>query len=942
MPTEAPSNTTTCTTCGGALPGAQVAGGHCSRCLFKITFGEEDELLTQDEVPWTRLASCELFEEIGRGGMGVVYRARQRGLDRVVAVKVLLRAPFAGAEERERFHREAQAAARLRHPGIVSIIDVGEDDGVPWFSMEHIAGKSLEQLVREHPMDAHEAARCVRRIAEALQHAHDHGVLHRDLKPSNILLDEENAPHITDFGIARIGTSGTTAAQLTHTGQMLGSPGYAAPEQALAGSADVRTDVYGLGALLYHLLTGRPPFQGPTLNAILVQLRESEPLSPRKLNPSVPLDLETICLKCLQKAPEARYASATAAADDLGRFLDGSAILARPISLPGRLWRWTRRHPGIAAMLAIIILLISGLIGGSLAFARHQARMEHRTSLISEARSLRQTRLAGSRTEALSKLREAWAISPSDEIRTETIACLALPEIGRLSRERVETPNLTRSADGMREALFDAGDLIVRETTTKREIARIAKVKPASLVKLDDHGERIAIAEPQSGTLRLIALADQRVIATCEHPLFLHGLDWAGDLIATGCDNRFIYIWDDQGRLKHRLSGHEAPSIRVAFRPRSQELASTSADAHVRLWHAARGVEIVRREVEHRPHNALWWSTDGARLFGAVENESAEVFEMPASSCFTMLAPPQEEPHSENLGSATFSSDGRLAAVIDEESLRVWDFDAGRLIHQQRKTTGQWLSALFSPDGTKLWTCGWADELTERPLASLHTSKVIFPGQGSLLRDVTADGSQLLLSNNGLGLHLVVPADGSKPVRIKHPGTLASLIAPDGRWLITSSYQTPGAKVWSLPEGRLLHTLCETESVTQIIALGRDRVLLKVSGTGRLFRVHDWKQERQLPASLRLNCLAASRDGTLLATLDNHEIRLLETTAFTEVLRLTFPAHIRWPGECHLLFDAEARHLLAHTALGSVCRWDLRVLMPIEALLVQGLTAAAD
>ncbi|MFO0442461.1 MAG: serine/threonine-protein kinase, partial [bacterium] len=443
--------------------------------MFKITFGEEDMPLEEHEVPWTRLASCELFEEIGRGGMGVVYRARQRGLDRVVAVKVLLRAQFAGAEERERFHREAQAAARLKHPGIVSIIDVGEDDGVPWFSMEHIAGKSLEQLGREHPMQASDAAKCVQSIAQALQHAHENGVLHRDLKPSNILLDEENTPHITDFGIARIATSSTTAAQLTRTGQMLGSPGDAAPEQALAGSAEVRTDVYGLGALLYHLLTGRPPFQGPTLDAILVQLRENEPLSPRKLNPSVPRDLETICLKCLQKAPEARYATATAVADDVGRFLDGGAILARPISLPGRLWRWTRRHPGIAAMLVIIVLLVGGIIGGSLAFARHQARMEHRTSLISEARSLRQTRLAGSRTEAVSKLREAGAISPSDEIRNETIACLILPEIGRLSRERLETPNLTRSADGMREAVFDANGLLVRETVSKREIARLSK-----------------------------------------------------------------------------------------------------------------------------------------------------------------------------------------------------------------------------------------------------------------------------------------------------------------------------------------------------------------------------------------------------------------------------------------------------------------------------------
>jgi predicted Ser/Thr protein kinase len=875
------------------------------------------------DVPWTTFGGLELFEEIGRGGMGVVYRARQQGLDRIVAVKVLLRAQFAGKEERERFHREAQAAARLKHEGIVSIIDVGEDDGVPWFSMEHIAGKSLEQLVREHPMQASDAAKCVQSIAQALQHAHENGVLHRDLKPSNILLDEENTPHITDFGIARIATSSTTAAQLTRTGQMLGSPGYAAPEQALAGSAEVRTDVYGLGALLYHLLTGRPPFQGPTLDAILVQLRENEPLSPRKLNPSVPRDLETICLKCLQKAPEARYASASAVADDLGRFLDGGAILARPISLPGRLWRWTRRHPGIAAMLVIIVLLVGGMIGGSLAFARHQARMEHRTSLISEARSLRQTRLAGSRTEALSKLREAWAISPSDEIRTEAVACLILPEIGRLSRERLETPNLTRSADGMREVVLDASGLLVRETVSKREIARLSKMKPGSLVKLDDHGERIAIAEAQSGMLRLISLADQREIAICEHPLFLHSLDWAGDLIATGCDNRFIYIWDAQGRLKHRLSGHEAPNIRVAFRPCSQELVSTSADAHVRLWHAARGVEIMRREVDHRPHTALWWSEDGTRLFGAVENDAAEVFEMPASSCFTMLAPPQEEPHSENLGSATFSRDGRLAAVIDEESLRVWDFDAGRLIHQQRKATGQWLSALFSPDGTKLWTCGWADELTERSLNDLQSSKTILPGQGNLLRDATADGQHLLLSNNGAGLHLVVPLDGSKTVRIKHPGTLASLIAPDGRWVVTSSYQTPGAKVWSLPEGRLLHTLCERESVTQAIALGADRVLLKVSGTGRVFRVKDWKEERLLPASLRLNSLA---DGSLLATLDNHEIRLLETTGFTEVLRLTFPAHIRWPGECHLAFDGDASHLLAHTALGSVCRWDLKKL----------------
>jgi WD40 repeat protein/predicted Ser/Thr protein kinase len=888
-----------------------------------VSFSSAPVLEEDLEVPWTTFGGLELFEEIGRGGMGVVYRAKQQALNRIVAVKVLLRAQFAGAEQRERFQREAQATARLKHPGIVGIFDVGEDDGVPWFSMEYIAGKSLEQMVREHPMDAREAARCVELVSEALQHAHDHGVLHRDLKPSNILVDEANHPRITDFGIARIGTTGTTGASLTRTGQTLGSPGYAAPEQALHGKADVCTDVYGLGALLYHLLTGRPPFQGPTLDAILVQLRESDPISPRRLNPSVPRDLETICLKCLRKLPDGRYATATAVAEDLGRFLEGGVILARPLGLLGRVWRWTRRHPGIAAMLAIIGLLISGMISGSLAFARHQAQMEHRTSLISEARSLRQTRLAGSRTEALSKLREAWAIAPSDEIRTEAIASLSLPEIGGLKRERIQTPNLTRSADGKCAATFEKSDLVVREVASNHEIARLANQKSNSLVKLDDHGERIAIVEAGSGILRLFSLVDRRVITTCEHPQHLHGLDWAGDLLATSCENRFIYIWDDQGRLKHRLSGHEAPGIRIAFRPRSQELASTSGDAHVRLWHAARGVEIVRREIEHPIHKALWWSDDGTRLFGAMDADQADVFEVYRSPCFDLLSPPQEEPHSENLGSADFTGDGRLAAVIDEESLRLWDFDAGRLLDQNPKQVGQWLSGLFSADDTRLWTCGWSEALTERALQKPKAPKVILPDYGSLLRDVTADGTQLLLSNNGSGHHFVVTAEGEVVVRVKHPGTLAAVIGPEGHWLLTSSYLTPGARVWSLPEGRLMQTLCPEDIVTQAVLLGPKRLLLKTTKLNHLVRTKDWSIEQTLPKKLRLNCMTASRDGKLLVTLGDDDVRLLETRTFTEVLRLTLPAYTGWLGESHLVFDADASHLLVHTALGNVCRWHL-------------------
>ncbi len=913
-----------CEACGTPL-----VGPHCTRCLFRLTCGEDEQPSDRDnQTPWTRLAGCDLYEEIGRGGMGVVYRGKQRALDRIVAVKVMLRASFASPDERLRFHREAQAAARLRHPGIVGILDVGEDDGVPWFSMDHISGRNLDQRVREQPMTAWEAASCVRKIAAALRHAHDNGVLHRDVKPSNILLDPAGEPLISDFGIARL-TVGHS--ELTRTGQSLGSPGYAAPELALAGNADFRTDVYGLGALLYHLLTGRPPFQGPTADAILMQLRESDPPPPARLNPSVPRDLETICLKCLEKNPDARYPTAAAVGDELARFLENQPIHAKPPGPLGKFWRWARRHPGMAAMLGAIILLVSSIIGGSLAVASHQAGMEHRSSLIAEARVARQSRLAGNRSDALVKLQEAWNIAPSPEIRDETVALLALPDIGSPVRATITAPDPTRSADGRFHAVFQGSDLVVIESSTGRATARLTGHAPGSLVKLDDHATRIAIASPQSGLLEIISLTDRRLLASCSHPLFLHSLDWSGDLLATGCDNRFIYIWDDQGHLKHRLSGHEAPSICLAFRPDSQELVSTAADTHVNLWHAARGTAILRRETAHAQHRLLWWSADGTRFYGSLGENQADEFPI-SSPILDVLAPPQDEPHSGNLGSASFSSDGRLAAVIDEISARVWDFYTGRLIHQHPSDPGQWLSARFSPDNRRLWTCGWSHELSEQAIHLSTNNRFTFgpphrvlSGYGNLLREVTPDGKSLVLSNNATSQFLVFSTDHpAPPLALDHPGTLATAIDPHRRWLATSSYQTPGIRIWSLPDGKILHTLRPGGTVQQLVALGDDRLITRTSEATRIFRTRDWSEERPPPRPLRLSTLTASRDGRFIAALADDSIRLIETTQCTEILRLTLPAHVGWPGECQLAFDATADRLLIHTALGVACRWDIR------------------
>jgi len=913
-------------------PGAPA--GHCPRCLVELTLKAEG---STEDAAWTTLAGCELYEEIGRGGMGVVYRARQQKLDRIVAVKVLLRAQFASAEDRERFHREAQAAARLQHPGIVGIHDVGEDDGVPWFSMEHITGQSLEQVVREHPMEAKAAARCVQRVADALQHAHDHGVLHRDLKPSNILLDDLDAPRITDFGIARMAVGDTTTnshtAELTRTGQMLGSPGYAAPEQALQGHADGRTDVYGLGALLYHLITARPPFQGPTLDAILVQLRDDDPLSPRRLNPSVPRDLETICLKCLRKQPEGRYATASAVAEDLRRFLEDRPIQARPLSLIGKVLRWMRRYPALAAMIVFSALLIAAMIVGSLAFARHQQQLEHRTSLISEARSLRQRRIAGSRTDALDALRRAWAIAPSDEIRNEVIACLALPELGtRTSIAKAKAPDPTRSADGRRAVAIEGTTLIVRNVASGQEVARLPNQKPGSLMKLDDRSERIAIAAPKSKDLRLVNLADGKVIATCTHEDAINSVDWSSELIATGCDDYFIYIWDAKGTRHRRLSGHEANPIRVSFRPRSQELMSISRDVHVRLWHVARGEELVRQDLPHQPYIHVWWNEAGTQFFGATEDGGADVYPVSPSPILQVLAPPEEEPHTENLGSAAFNSDGDIAAVTDEASVRVWDFQQARLAAQFEGNAPAWRSVQFSQD--QLWTCGWDEQLMSRTLTrdAQHQLRVgpaviHMPDHGCILRSASPDGKALVLSNNSTGQFIVLWPQSQKSVRIHHPGNLASLVSHDQRWLLTSSYQQNGARIWSLPDGKLLRTICPNDTIIQaILSPDGQRLIVNTGKHGYSFRTSDWAEQALPTGDLQLESMAYSPDGRHIATLGDDQIRLRDPDTFAGMLRLTLPSHVGWLGQGHLVFDGDGSALIVHTALGSVARWDLRAM----------------
>src|SRR5580704_3455639 len=352
-----------CAQCGST---SRVGRGFCLNCLLRRVLGTDtentetlDDVLDEVDVrdaDW-RIGNYQILEEIGRGGMGVIYRARQRHSRRIVALKRILSYHADSQETLARFRREAQAAASLDHPNILPIYEVSEcDDGLPFFSMKFAGGGSLLDAAPALRSEPRRAVALVAKVVRAVQYAHGQGILHRDLKPGNILLDGRGEPLVSDFGLAKWLD---TSSHLTRTLTIFGTPGYIAPEQVngSAGKLGPVSDVYSLGAILFDLLTGRPPFLGEHALKVIQQASEKPAPKLRTLVPGLDRDLETICARCLEREPGARYRSAGALAEDLERWLEGRHIIARPVSPAARAWRWTRRNPVVAGMAALLLVL---------------------------------------------------------------------------------------------------------------------------------------------------------------------------------------------------------------------------------------------------------------------------------------------------------------------------------------------------------------------------------------------------------------------------------------------------------------------------------------------------------------------------------------------------------------------------------------------------------
>jgi len=763
----------------------------------------------------TTIGRFRIRRELGRGGYGIVFLAYDPQLGREVALKVPRPEAVLTPELRERFLREARAAAVLDHPNVVPVHDAGEVGPVCYIASTYCPGTTMEAWLKAHtePMPWQDAANLLATLAEAVQHAHRNGVVHRDLKPSNVLLQRKSenqnsrpenlgcigaasdfslrisdfAPKITDFGLAKFHSlePGTSAAgQLTQTGAIVGTPRYMAPEQAVGSSQAIgpAVDVHALGVILYEMLTGRPPFVAETVLDTLEQVRAQEPLAPSRLRPKLPRDLETICLRCLQKEPGKRYASSGDLAADLRRFLAGEPIRARPIRTWERLVKWARRRPAAAALVAVSslgsLLLLAGLVVGLVLIAAAYQR-EQETSYLSGITSAEHEISVGNWGRAEEFLEKC----------PEKLRCW---EWHYLKRWR-HTPRIAPLPIGDERIGFTTGF----DMAFHPDSCLLAIPSGENTIKIWD----VTGGEPKSSTPRLILRGHKgRVLAVAFSP--------DGRRLASTSEDNTMKVWDvsaglGKGELREPLftCPHEEPVSGVAFSPDGRRLASASADTEkpgeVKIWDAATGTSLFRFPGQKLPNPLvhLAFSANGRWLAAGSVDNTVKVWDVMTGDVIHTL-----KGHTKPILNVTFSPDGRhLITAGWDRVVKIWDLrDAGReelaprwtLAEPANFTTSASGMAL-SPDGSRLAIGGPTGDGNVR-LYDMTTGKLLLTMMGDyrvVSLAFSADGRRLAAAGHDRIVRLWDTTTGNEILRLAgHNGIVGCvLFSPDGKRLASAS-----------------------------------------------------------------------------------------------------------------------------------------------------------